>query len=226
VSLAAHSRQLGTSTRDKWSKELARNRSKTLEARSWLWSSVVAALGLHETAYLEHCRRLAMTMGRRGKSRPWPPRSWKPRLRSRWSRLRMADRYLGRGSARRRQLEGRYHAGTLDRCGQGSVRDDFIDCRSVAEPIRSQSLLTQLQCVPCQPRLSILVQFDIAALVLRASGPLGQRVGPAMSFEMATGAVADRATECQLFRAVASIRAVASNRLGKSRTRFSRAEPV
>jgi hypothetical protein len=39
---------------------LARNRSKSLEAPSWLWSSVVALIALHETAYLEHCRQFAL----------------------------------------------------------------------------------------------------------------------------------------------------------------------
>jgi uncharacterized protein (DUF2252 family) len=30
-------------------------------APSWVWSSVVELAGIHETAYLEHCRRHAMT---------------------------------------------------------------------------------------------------------------------------------------------------------------------
>jgi uncharacterized protein (DUF2252 family) len=30
--------------------------SKTLDATSWLWSSVVSLIGNHETASLEHCR--------------------------------------------------------------------------------------------------------------------------------------------------------------------------
>jgi uncharacterized protein (DUF2252 family) len=32
-----------------------------LEAPSWLWASVVELLALHEAAYLEHCRRFALT---------------------------------------------------------------------------------------------------------------------------------------------------------------------
>jgi uncharacterized protein (DUF2252 family) len=40
-------------------KELERNRTSTLEAPSWLWSSVVSLIGNHEMAYLEHCRRYA-----------------------------------------------------------------------------------------------------------------------------------------------------------------------
>jgi uncharacterized protein (DUF2252 family) len=55
----AHARQMDNPTRDRWSKELTRHRSKTLDAPSWLWSSVVSLIGSHETAYLEHCRRYA-----------------------------------------------------------------------------------------------------------------------------------------------------------------------
>jgi uncharacterized protein (DUF2252 family) len=55
----AHARQMDDATRMKWAAELERHRSKTLDAPSWLWSSVVALIGRHETAYLEHCRRYA-----------------------------------------------------------------------------------------------------------------------------------------------------------------------
>jgi uncharacterized protein (DUF2252 family) len=55
----AHSRQLDASARKAWAKELERHRSKTLDAPGWLWSSVVALIGRHEVAYLEHCRRYA-----------------------------------------------------------------------------------------------------------------------------------------------------------------------
>jgi uncharacterized protein (DUF2252 family) len=55
----AHARQMDAATRKRWSTELARNRSKTLDAPSWLWSSVVSLIGTHEVAYLEHCRRFA-----------------------------------------------------------------------------------------------------------------------------------------------------------------------
>jgi uncharacterized protein (DUF2252 family) len=55
----AHARQMDNPTRERWSKELTRHRSKTLDAPSWLWSSVVSLIGSHETAYLEHCRRYA-----------------------------------------------------------------------------------------------------------------------------------------------------------------------
>ncbi len=35
-----------------------------LDAPSWLWSSVVDLLGIHERAYLEHCRAYALTLAR------------------------------------------------------------------------------------------------------------------------------------------------------------------
>lgn len=53
----AHARQMDTKTRDRWRTELGRNTSKTLDAPSWLWSSVVELVASHEAAYLEHCRR-------------------------------------------------------------------------------------------------------------------------------------------------------------------------
>ncbi len=55
----AHARQLGEEDRTAWRKQLAKNRSKTLDAPSWLWSSVVDLLAHHEKAYLEHCRKYA-----------------------------------------------------------------------------------------------------------------------------------------------------------------------
>jgi uncharacterized protein (DUF2252 family) len=55
----AHARQMDKPTRKSWIKELDRRRSKTLDAPSWLWSSVVALIGKHEVAYLEHCRKYA-----------------------------------------------------------------------------------------------------------------------------------------------------------------------
>jgi uncharacterized protein (DUF2252 family) len=55
----AHARQMDRTQRKAWSAELERYRSKTLDAPSWLWSSVVALIGNHEVAYLEHCRKYA-----------------------------------------------------------------------------------------------------------------------------------------------------------------------
>jgi uncharacterized protein (DUF2252 family) len=56
----AHARQMDAATRKTWQTELRRNRSKSLDAPSWLWSSVVALIASHEAAYLEHCRKYAM----------------------------------------------------------------------------------------------------------------------------------------------------------------------
>lgn len=55
----AHSRQMDGATRKQWQSELLRNRSKSLDAPSWLWNSVVTLLVDHERAYLEHCRKYA-----------------------------------------------------------------------------------------------------------------------------------------------------------------------
>jgi uncharacterized protein (DUF2252 family) len=57
---AAHGHQMDPTFLKRWRRELQRNRSKSLEAPSWLWSSVVALVGSHEVAYLEHCRRLVL----------------------------------------------------------------------------------------------------------------------------------------------------------------------
>ena len=56
----AHGRQLDAGTRRRWRRELSRNWSRTLEAPSWLWGSVVELVATHEVGYLNHCRRFAM----------------------------------------------------------------------------------------------------------------------------------------------------------------------
>lgn len=56
----AHARQMDLSARAAWGDELGLYRTKTLDAPSWLWSSVVELLVSHERSYLEHCRRFAM----------------------------------------------------------------------------------------------------------------------------------------------------------------------
>lgn len=48
-----HARQLDLAGRKQWLNELQRNRSKSLDAPSWLWNSVVDLVGAHETAYLD-----------------------------------------------------------------------------------------------------------------------------------------------------------------------------
>jgi uncharacterized protein (DUF2252 family) len=57
----AHAGQMNESTRKTWLSELQRNRSKSLDAPSWLWTSVVDLLASHEKGYLEHCRQYAAT---------------------------------------------------------------------------------------------------------------------------------------------------------------------
>jgi uncharacterized protein (DUF2252 family) len=54
-----HARQLSASDRKRWLRELQRDRSKSLDAPSWMWNSVVDLVAAHEAAYLEHCRRYA-----------------------------------------------------------------------------------------------------------------------------------------------------------------------
>jgi uncharacterized protein (DUF2252 family) len=56
----AHARQLDWQARRSWAKELMRNRSRSLNAPSWLWTSVVDLAASHEAAYLEHCRQYAL----------------------------------------------------------------------------------------------------------------------------------------------------------------------
>ncbi|HEX4112529.1 MAG TPA: DUF2252 family protein [Stellaceae bacterium] len=55
----AHGRQMDAATRDSWRNDLTKARPSNLDAPSWLWSSVVELLSIHEGAYLEHCRRFA-----------------------------------------------------------------------------------------------------------------------------------------------------------------------
>lgn len=56
----AHGRQMERAERRAWLRFLASSKTKSLDAPSWLWSSVVSLIASHETAYLEHCRRYAM----------------------------------------------------------------------------------------------------------------------------------------------------------------------
>ena len=57
----AHGRQMDTTVRQEWLTILAKNRTSSLEAPSWLWSSVVELIALHEAAYLDHCRRYVLS---------------------------------------------------------------------------------------------------------------------------------------------------------------------
>ena len=56
----AHARQLDEPARQSWQRELARGATRNMDAPNWLWSSVVDLIGIHERAYLEHCRRYAL----------------------------------------------------------------------------------------------------------------------------------------------------------------------
>jgi uncharacterized protein (DUF2252 family) len=55
-----HARQLGAADCRQWLAELQKNRSKSLDAPSWLWNSVVDLVAAHEAAYLNHCRHFAL----------------------------------------------------------------------------------------------------------------------------------------------------------------------
>lgn len=55
----AHGRQMNEAERNAWAAELNRNRSKSLDAPSWLWRSVVELMSMHEGRYLDHCRQVA-----------------------------------------------------------------------------------------------------------------------------------------------------------------------
>jgi len=56
----AHGRQMTAANRKHWVAELNRNRSKSLDAPNWLWTSLLQLVSEHEAAYLEHCRRYAL----------------------------------------------------------------------------------------------------------------------------------------------------------------------
>ena len=57
----AHSRQMDEHTRRHWLAELARNRTRQLDAPTWLWNAVCQLLPVHLEAYLLHCRRYALS---------------------------------------------------------------------------------------------------------------------------------------------------------------------
>jgi uncharacterized protein (DUF2252 family) len=58
----AHSRQMDNDERAAWCRQLQTTHGRWLEAPSWLWSSVVELVGVHERAYLDHCRRYALAV--------------------------------------------------------------------------------------------------------------------------------------------------------------------
>lgn len=57
----AHARQMDSSTRREFASSFIPRKRSKLNAPSWLWSSVVELASIHEAAYLEHCRRYALS---------------------------------------------------------------------------------------------------------------------------------------------------------------------
>jgi uncharacterized protein (DUF2252 family) len=49
------------SERRAWRSDLTKNHKAALDAPSWLWASVVELMAQHEAAYLERCRRFALS---------------------------------------------------------------------------------------------------------------------------------------------------------------------
>ncbi|QBB71211.1 DUF2252 domain-containing protein [Pseudolysobacter antarcticus] len=60
----AHWRQMDAATRTSWASDLKRAHTRTMDAPSWLWSSVVDLIAKHEVAYLAHCRKYARGLRR------------------------------------------------------------------------------------------------------------------------------------------------------------------
>jgi uncharacterized protein (DUF2252 family) len=56
----AHARQMDDATRRQWRRDLRARHSRSIDAPSWLWRSVVDLMATHEAAYLDHCRRYAL----------------------------------------------------------------------------------------------------------------------------------------------------------------------
>jgi uncharacterized protein (DUF2252 family) len=57
----AHGRQMDPRDRTAWHLELKTRSTSSMNAPSWLWQSVVELTSLHEAAYLDHCRRYALS---------------------------------------------------------------------------------------------------------------------------------------------------------------------
>jgi uncharacterized protein (DUF2252 family) len=54
---AAHASQMDRPTKLAWRRALQQQHTKTLDAPSWFWTSVVELVASHEAGYLEHCRQ-------------------------------------------------------------------------------------------------------------------------------------------------------------------------
>lgn len=57
----AHARQMCGNTRSAWLNMLRADSGGDDTAPSWLWAAVVFSAGQHESGYLDHCRRAALT---------------------------------------------------------------------------------------------------------------------------------------------------------------------
>jgi uncharacterized protein (DUF2252 family) len=60
----AHARQMNDKQREAWLAELTVKRTKTLDAPSWVWSSVVDLIMIQEGAYQDHYRKHVTNSGR------------------------------------------------------------------------------------------------------------------------------------------------------------------
>jgi uncharacterized protein (DUF2252 family) len=56
----AHGRQMNSQQRAAWHSELSKSHKASLDTPSWLWTSVVELVALHEAGYLDHCRQFAL----------------------------------------------------------------------------------------------------------------------------------------------------------------------
>lgn len=57
----AHGRQMTPEVCAEWVAAFRKTPAKNLEAPAWLWAGMVELVGLHESAYLEHCRTYALS---------------------------------------------------------------------------------------------------------------------------------------------------------------------
>jgi uncharacterized protein (DUF2252 family) len=58
----AHARQLDEPSIRAWAQEMRLHRPSHLDAPSWLWTMIVELCGVHESAYLDHCRASGPTV--------------------------------------------------------------------------------------------------------------------------------------------------------------------
>ena len=56
----AHARQMDAASGARGYRSCVAAKSKSLDAPSWLWKSIVELVSSHEAGYLEHCRRYAL----------------------------------------------------------------------------------------------------------------------------------------------------------------------